>query len=143
MTSFKKTQIYDRTIVAVVMSFVLLLAVLPEAGKFFAVICLCVSYFFTHIWCVIHELIPFLRRRLDSVERVYEGNFDHLLKEMYEAGLELKNQMGSRYIFATRYILFENERYLVEEGTFCTVRSSRISMSNLEKSIEFRERSDA
>lgn len=40
---------------------------------------------------------------------MYGGSFNNLLKEMYEVGIEVKSKMGSRYIFSTKYIIFENE----------------------------------
>ena len=139
MVSFKKTQVYDRSLAPMLITFVCLLAVLPERSKLLAVIYLFVSYVLVHLWCVVHDLIPSLKERLDSVERVYEGNFDHLLKEMYEVGLELKSKMDGRYIFSTKYIIFENEGYLVEEqGNICTVRSTRRCISILEKHIDLK-----
>ncbi|MBA2629232.1 MAG: hypothetical protein H0U78_04255 [Rickettsiaceae bacterium] len=140
-TCFNNAQVYDRSIAVTVISFLLLLGTLPEGGKFLAVAYLFASYFLTHIWCFIHDLIPALKKRFDSVERVYEGNFDCLLREMYAAGLELKNQIGNRYIFTTKYFIFENEIYLVQEQeNICTVRSTRRCISRLEKCFSLREK---
>lgn len=138
-TCFNRAQVYDRSLAPMLITFVCLLAVLPEGLKIFAIIYLLGGYFLVHIWCVVHDLIPFLRKQGDSIERVYEGKFNDLLKEMYEVGLELKSKMGSRYIFSTKYLIFENERYLVEEYEgICTVRSSRRCISLLEKHVDLK-----
>ncbi len=143
MASFKKIQVYDRSLTPMLMVFVCLLVLLPEGSKTFAMIYLLGGYFLVHIWCVVHDLIPFLRKQIETVEKVYEGEFNDLLKEMYEAGLELRNQMGGRYIFSTKYLIFENERYLVEEqGNICTLRSSRRCMGILGKHINLKDEHD-
>ena len=138
---FAKAKIYDRSNLAVIITYIFLLTFLPEKEKQIAPLCLIGLYFLAHIACVIHKLIPFLRKRLESVEKVYEDSFDQLVKDMYSAGLELKTQIGDRYIFNTTYLVSENKKYLVQDqGNICTVRSTRKDIRILERSIDLEKK---
>ena len=138
---FTKSKIYDHSILTAIIAYLLLLTLLPKEGREFAplyILGLCVL---AHIACSIHNLIPFLRKRLESVEKIYEGSFDQLVKDTYCAGLELKTQIGDRYIFNTSYLISENNKYLVQDqGDICTVRSTRRDIKALERCIDLRER---
>ena len=141
LSIFNKSQLYDRASVAGLWLFVLLLIVLPQESKVISLFGLLICYFLVHAGCTIHNLLPFLSRRLESVEKVYEGNFDQLVKEMYEAGLELQSKIGERYIFGTKYLILDDEKYLVEDlGNSCTVRGTRRCMYFLEKHLSLREK---
>ena len=98
LSLFNRSQLYDRASVAGLWLFVLLLILLPQENKEISLFALLICYFLVHVGCTIHNLMPFLRRRLESIQKVYEGNFDQLVKEMYEAGLELQSKIGERYI---------------------------------------------
>ena len=141
LSIFNKSQLYDRASVTGLWLFVLLLIVLPQESKVISVFALLICYFLVHVICIIHDLLPFLSRRLKSIEKVYEGNFDQLVKEMYEAGLELQSKIGERYIFGTKYLILDDEKYLVEDlGNSCTVRGTRRCMYFLEKHISLKEK---
>ena len=138
---FAKIKVYDRSIVGLIITYISLLTFLPEKARQFAPLCFFGLYFLVHIGCSIYNLIPFLRRRLESVEKVYEGSFDQLVKDTYCAGLELKNKIGDRYIFNTAYLISENNKYLVQDqGDICTVRSTRRDIKALERCVDLRER---
>jgi len=141
LSIFNKSQLYDRGSVAGLWLFVLLLIVLPQESKVISLFGLLICYFLVHVGCAIHNLLPFLRKRLESIEKVYEGSFDQLLKEMYEAGLELQSKIGERYIFGIKYLILDDEKYLVEDqGSICTVRGTRRCMYFLEKCLSLREK---
>ena len=88
LSIFNKSQLYDRASVAGLWLFVLLMIVLPQESKVISVFALLICYFLVHAGCAIHNLLPFLSRRLKSIEKVYEGNFDQLVKEMVAADLD-------------------------------------------------------
>lgn len=138
---FTKIKVYDRSIVTVIIIYIFLLTFLPEKERQIAPLCLLGLYFLAHIACVTNNLIPFLRKRLESVEKIYEGSFDQLVNDMCGAGLELKTQIGDRYVFNTAYLISENKDYLVQDqGDICTVRSTRKDIRILEKSIDLQKR---
>ena len=141
LSIFNKSQLYDRSSVAGLWLFVLLLIALPNESKVIPLFGLLIGYFLVHVGCAVNNLIPFLRKRLESVEKVYEGSFDQLLKEMYEAGLELQSKIGKRYIFGTKYLILDAEKYLVEDQvSICTVRGTRRCMYFFEKHLSLREK---
>jgi len=143
LSIFNKSQLYDRVSVAGLWLFVLLMIVLPQESKVISVFALLICYFLVHVICIIHDLLPFLSKRLKSIEKVYEGKFDQLVKEMYEAGLELQSKIGERYIFGTKYLILADEKYLIEDlGNSCTVRGTRRCMYFLEKHLSLREKSN-
>jgi len=143
LSIFNKSQLYDRASVAGLWLFVLLMIVLPQESKVISVFALLICYFLVHVICIIHDLLPFLSRRLKSIEKVYEGKFDQLVKEMYEAGLELQSKIGERYIFGMKYLILADEKYLIEDlGNSCTVRGTRRCMYFLEKHLSLREKSN-
>lgn len=138
---FTKIKIYDHSIVGVIITYIFLLTFLPEKERQLAPLCIFPLYVLAHIGCGIHNSIPFLRKRLESVEKIYEGSFDQLVKDMYSAGLELKTQIGDRYIFNTAYLASENNKYLVQDqGNICTVRSTRQDIKILERCIDLQKR---
>lgn len=138
---FAKIKVYDRSIVGLIITYISLLTFLPEKARQFAPLCFFGLYFLVHIACSIHNLIPFLRKRLESVEKIYEGSFDQLVNDMCDAGLELKTKIGDRYIFNTAYLVSENKKYLVQnQDNICTVRSTRRDIKALERCIDLRER---
>ncbi len=134
---FNKSRLYDRSIIVGLWLFILLLITLPQLNKLISLI---ICYFLFQVGSAIYGLLPFLRKRLESIEKVYEGNFDQLVKEMYESGVELQAKIGKRYIFGTKYLILEDEKYLVEDqGGICTVRGTRRWMYFLEKHLSLRE----
>lgn len=137
---FVKAKIYDRSILIVIIAYLLFLTFLPEEGRQYAPLYLLGLYISAHIGCFIYDLVPCLKKSLESVEMIYEGNFNQLVNDMYSAGLELKNQIGDRYVFATTYRILGNKKYLIEDkGNVCAVRSIRQNMRILEKGLKLRK----
>jgi hypothetical protein len=137
---FAKAKIYDCSIVIAITIFLLLSMFLPEEEKRFLSLYFLGLYIAAHIGCFIYNLVPFLKKRLESVEMIYEGSFNQLVNYMHVAGLELKNQIGDRYVFATTYRVLENKKYLIQDqGNVCTVRSARQNIRILEKCLNLRE----
>lgn len=137
---FTKIKVYDRSILGVIIMYIFLLTFLPEKERQLAPLCIFPLYILAHIACGIHNLIPFLKKRLENTEKIYEGSFDQLVHEMYSAGLELKIQIGDRYIFNTAYLISENKKYLVQDqGDVCTVSGTRRDIRILEKCLSLKE----
>ena len=137
---FTKIKVYDRSILGVIIMYIFLLTFLPEKERQLAPLCIFPLYVLAHIACGIHNMILFLRKRLENTEKIYEGSFDQLVHEMYSAGLELQTQIGDRYIFNTAYLISENKKYLVQDqGDVCTVRSTRRDIRILEKCLSLKE----
>ena len=81
-----------------------------------------------------------LKKACRKYRKNNEGSFDQLIQEMYSTGIELKTQIGDRYIFNTTYLISENKKYLVQDqDDICTTRSTRRNIRILKKCLSLRE----